>query len=588
MKRLSALCQLSGALALFVAALTCLLQPINAAAAAAAAATVAQETDLRDDRYVDANVIAHLKLGTTVDIVKSEAGWVCITFAHKTGWVRANMLSGSGATAAGAATVEGGRSASGNIVATSSIRSMPRTTRHALIIGVGSYADAALTPLSGVQYDIASARSMAVAMSIPEHNMHVLRDQDASKDGIARAISALNEQVRAGDRVFVYFSGYGTQVPEQVGTAGASTSNCADAFVASDSRAVSSTELAAWLSPIMDKADKLMFFYDAGMSAAQVPTGSKSKFLASMAGACAQTDKTVGSDFFAHALRQGALAQNLVQIAAARHEEMVPDDEKNGGITTQAWRDCMAGDARDLDHSGAISMDEIAVCTQQKLQAWQHPGTLLQHVVVSGNQALIPGWFKGAAVAAPSLAAAGSAGKALDDILWQRDARHQVSVRLDSALLNIDKDALHFSVNSSHAGYLYIILLGSDGQSFYMLFPNDVDQNNAIKAGQTVFLPRQSWTVTAQGPAGIDKMLVVVTDAPRAFASVGSARSGPFLTALTDSEGRANLQWLLGTAMYQASALCAHDGKTDAVVQAALSQCSDAFGATLVEIVEQK
>src|SRR5450830_1074064 len=212
MKLMLAPAKFFAALACFLVALAGLLQPINAGAAAA---TVAQETDLRDDRYVDAKVIAHLKLGTSVDIVKSEAGWVCITFAHKTGWVRANMLSGSGATAAGAATVEGGRSASGNIVATSSIRSMPRTTRHALIIGVGSYADAALTPLSGVQYDIASARSMAVAMSIPEHNMRVLRDQDASKDGIARAISALNEQVRAGDRVFVYFSGYGTQVPEQ-------------------------------------------------------------------------------------------------------------------------------------------------------------------------------------------------------------------------------------------------------------------------------------------------------------------------------------------------------------------------------------
>ena len=134
-------------------------------------------------------------------------------------------------------------------------------------------------------------------------------------------------------------------------------------------------------------------------------------------------------------------------------------------------------------------------------------------------------------------------------------------------------------MSSSHDGYLYIVLLGSDGQSFYLLFPNDLDQGNQIKAGQRLDLPRKTWSITAQGPAGTDKMLVLVTDAPRPLAQLGDRRTGPFLMTLSDTEGRANLQWLLSTSLQQANGQC--NGKPSD------KRCSDAFGATVVDIVEK-
>ncbi|MBB3212917.1 hypothetical protein FHW67_002205 [Herbaspirillum sp. Sphag1AN] len=573
-----------------------------ARAASTTPASVVQETDLRDDRYVDAKILAHLKPGQDVQIIRSEAGWVLIQVSKKSGWVRANTLSGSGAAAAGAATIEGGRSASGNIVATSGIRGLPHTTRYALIIGAGRSVANDMPALTGVSEDIAAARGMAQAMAVPASNIFVLQEQDAGKEGIAHAISGLSAKLHAGDRVFVYFSGYGTQVHQP------GAGSCSAALVANDAQAIRTEEWLEWFKPVAAKADKLMVFFDAGQhspAAAVSWPRLQSKFLPASDGCAATTP-----DFFTQAVQAGAVPGNLVQITAASGDEAAFSDPLHGSPSTQAWRDCMMGEAQDLDNSGAISIHELAVCAQQKLNRW--PGAavvtvaqaaavtsdeevvpagpvttltpaIVAHLQVAGNAALVPGW------STPASAPAGNHGKdgkltvtaaraALDDILAQRDSRRTVTVTAPASV-QIDKDLLQFSVTSSQDGYLYIVLLGSDGESFYLLFPNDLDQGNQIKAGQRFDLPHKSWSITAQGPAGTDKMLVLVTDSPRPLAKLGDSRTGPFLMTLSDGEGRANLQWLLSTSLQQANGQC--NGNT------LDKRCSDAFGASLVEIVEK-
>ncbi|MGZ5818968.1 MAG: DUF4384 domain-containing protein [Burkholderiaceae bacterium] len=173
----------------------------------------------------------------------------------------------------------------------------------------------------------------------------------------------------------------------------------------------------------------------------------------------------------------------------------------------------------------------------------------------------------------------------ISDINERRDTNRTVSVRLRNPALNIGKDGLDFSVTSSHDGYLYLIVLGSDNKSFYMLFPNDLDHDNAIKAGKALKLPRKAWEVTAQGPSGTDKMLVVVTESPRNLIELGKNKAGPFVTMPTDTEGRHNLQWLLGTSTNPASSACRHDNQQSS--HTAAQKCADPFGSTLIEIVEK-
>ncbi|MBK6927235.1 MAG: DUF4384 domain-containing protein [Comamonadaceae bacterium] len=81
----------------------------------------------------------------------------------------------------------------------------------------------------------------------------------------------------------------------------------------------------------------------------------------------------------------------------------------------------------------------------------------------------------------------------------QRDAKRRVKLTTSKDKLKIGKDLLDLAVQSDRAGFVYVALAGSDNKSVYMLFPNDLDKNNKIEAGQHVLLPRPSWQIRRRG-----------------------------------------------------------------------------------------
>lgn len=480
-------------------------------------------------------------------------------------------------------------------------RVQARATRHALIVAVGDYLSPAVPQLKGIGYDVDSATKMAVAMQVPPENITILRDHEATAERVEQEIAALNERTQPGDRVFFYFSGHGSRWYD----VRAKDNGCVEALLPADSHPLTNERLAMLLKPISDKADKLFVFYDACHSGGIVgkpmaltrslmaPGGARltPKFSpAGVAEACARPANIRTRSLTGEAMRSGSLPQNIVQISSSRPEEISFDDEGGGGLATQAWRDCMLGDGKDLDNSGAVSVNEIAACAQSKIDqrfaGSQQYST--QHLTLGGNTGFVPGWFASAfeqasvlTVAPPASAAPGAA---FTDVLAQRDPRRKVALNSQSNLLRIGKDALDVSVTSSHDGYVYLVLLGSDNSSYYMLFPNDKDRANAIKAGETLKLPRPNWRITAQGPAGIDRMLVVVSASERDLSVLGNNKAGPFVQSLSDAAGRANLQWLLGTSLRASTPQCRRGGA--ARTPASSAQCSDAFGAALVEFTE--
>ena len=132
----------------------------------------------------------------------------------------------------------------------------------------------------------------------------------------------------------------------------------------------------------------------------------------------------------------------------------------------------------------------------------------------------------------------------LRDIQQQSNPKIVVDAKLSKPVLKIGKDALEMSVKSSHDGYIYLVLLGSDRKSFYVLYPNGLDRDNRIKAGQTRKLPRPDWQLEAAGPPGEDNLLVMVTASPRRIDRLAMAEpsaNNPFTFALNDIGGRAAL-----------------------------------------------
>lgn len=157
----------------------------------------------------------------------------------------------------------------------------------------------------------------------------------------------------------------------------------------------------------------------------------------------------------------------------------------------------------------------------------------------------------------------------LKDIEQQRNPKRVVNVTLSKHTLKIGKDELDFKVTSSHDGYVYLVMLGSDAKSFYILFPNGLDGDNRISAGKPLRLPKPDWAVKAAGPAGTDHLLVMVSDSPRKLDGLTLAEptaTVPFTYALNTLGGRSALiDFLTGSGI---------DGK------------SESFGAKLLSLKE--
>lgn len=457
-----------------------------------------------------------------------------------------------------------------------------RGTRHALIIGIGEYATADAAPLRGVMHDIASARRMAAAMDVPASNITVLRDREASADGIRRAVTLLGQRVQDGDRVFVYYSGHGTRWQDPL----LKSEGCVEGLLGSDGQVISNVEFGLRLAPVARRADKMLVFYDACFAGglAQAPLRTRAllrqgdavltpKF--SRAGAPEACG--MAANFRTRALpavmqQAQALPQNVVQVGATGPDEVSFDSSSGGGLATGAWRDCLLGEAKDLDGSGAITVDEVTRCAQGKLDAALAglPGVTGQKMTVVGNSRFVPAW----SVAAKADAGSGAKPhEILAELHGQRDGARRVTAVLRQKELKVGRDALEFEVTSARDGHLYVALAGSDGKSLYLLLPNDLARDNRVRAGQPLKLPGAGWEIVAGGPAGTEHLLVMVTDAPRDLSGLAAERAGPFMKTLLDAAGRSRLQSLLANGTPRPG--CGSAGAPG---------CSDAFGATLVTV----
>jgi Caspase domain/Domain of unknown function (DUF4384) len=605
--------------------------------------TTLRETELRADKVPSSMELARIPSGAAVKLLSTEGGWSMVeTSAGQSGkrlrgWVRASTL----VFRAVASTVSGmasGRQTSGNQALTLGVRSLPaRANRHALIIGISRYADPATPPLPGARLDKESATQMAQAMQVPQGNITYLQDEQATGENIRQAIRDLTARVEDGDRVFIHYSGHGTRYNDPA------SGGCVEALLAHDegkNGTITNREMAGLLSSITRKTDKLFVMYDACHSGGLVQSASivrtrglgnandegllRPKF-SNISEECGRPVNVKTRNLLVEATSQGALPQDIIHLSASRDNEVSFDDELKGGLATQFMRDCMLRDAKDLDNSGAISIAEMKQCAQEKIdrRMANDPNFKAHNLLLSGNDAFVPAWFSqpaapintgsadvvaaapatvspsvpapvqsvGTSSTAPSAPATAAAvvadqktltgEQALQQVFAQRDAKRQVTLKTGKENLRIGQDYLDFSVKSEKAGYVYVALAGSDNKSLYLLFPNGLDQNNRIEAGQTVSLPRPNWRVKAGGPAGSNHLLVMVTDGPRDISALGPANAGPFVASLNDAEGRARLGSLLTSSRLVTSQAC-----TSASARKNNPLCSDAYGAAMLAVEE--
>ena len=449
--------------------------------------------------------------------------------------------------------------------------------RSALIIGIGHYAGPA-SDLLGVPADVEMAKTMAAAMGVSEGNITVLRDQEATKKNILQSLQSFSKKASDGGRVFIYFSGHGTRYLNPF------INSCVEGLLSYDYETITNEEMAQATKSLINSVDKSIFIIDACHSSG-VLSATKNR---SLVKSLNLTPKFASKDkdgelvctpinyktrgLFDEAKTLGAIQENIVYIASARPDEVSWDEAGKGGIATQSLKDCLLGDAKDLDGSGAVSLEEIQKCAQAGMdKRMPGPHQIASHITIRGNRNLIPvrnnsdtgaegdkllsnGKPTKEGVAnlnKPPASADDRAGNTsissiatLKDIELQSNPARSIEVKIAKSSLRINQDYLNLQVKSSHDGYVYLVLLGSDQKSFYILFPNRMAGDNFIKAGQTISIPGDTWRIKAAGPAGVDNILVMVSDAPRDLTDskmLTIDQNSPFVYAVNNLAGRAAL-----------------------------------------------
>ncbi|MFX1675682.1 serine/threonine-protein kinase [Paraburkholderia sp. A2WS-5] len=153
------------------------------------------------------------------------------------------------------------------------------------------------------------------------------------------------------------------------------------------------------------------------------------------------------------------------------------------------------------------------------------------------------------------------------------DPSIDVRTTLRSTTARIKKDFLQFQVTSSRAGRVYAFMVDPEG-NYLMLLPNGRDKANTIAAGQTLTLPRASWPMLADAPAGPIHFLVIVSPEPRDFSSAGLHAGDVFADFPASAQQAAAAQRTASASPFAGEARCAK----------AATSCSNAFGAATFKI----
>jgi hypothetical protein len=557
---------------------------------AATSGTLVRDQDLLDSPNPGAMAVGRVAKSAPVEVLQRQAGWVQISAQGKVGWVRMLALktgSDAGSTSLGNLLVSwwnrAGSSDSTRVTAIAGLRSLPKPqpSSHALIMAIGQYAGG-IPALSAATPDIDAAVMMANGMGVPEENTVVLKDGELTLDAMRRALDSLVERVLPGDQVFIYFSGYGTRMLLK----DAQAERCAEGLLAADGAVLTDVEIEALFKRLSQKARRVVSFFDTSNTAgaakpAAGAAGMKAKYWAKPnTPGCDKPSNALSQGLTTRALAGNAGAGNFIHIASSRSNEASLEEAGRGSLATQAWLQCLNEGAKDLDASGGISIGEIGSCAQSQinLKVAASSGFTPQTITLTGNQALVVGASAGSDKA-------GGAKAALQDIYANRDARRQVTLTANPSDMRIRADKLGLTLHSSHAGYVYLLMVDGAGKTFDMLFPNKRDSANTIRAGETLHLPRAGWDVIASGPPGQNTVLAIVSDSPRDFTKLGMKPAGPFSSIEASPQGaNSEIQLAAVSASNADKAACRAAGRQRALL--VVEDCSDTYGAAMVTINE--
>jgi hypothetical protein len=398
--------------------------------------------------------------------------------------------------------------------------SAARGEDRALLIGVGRYAQFEET-LNGVSLDIAMMREFAHLMGFKTDEIKVLEHEHASTAKVYDAVENwLINGAGPDDRVLFYFSGHGSQIPDENNDEDDQFDEVLllyDTVFAEKSgrQTLTGVLLDDHLSHMLArmKSRNILVILDAchsGSATKRLHLSSRS-FQAGQAKVkyfyySPSLEAAGGSGSF-DLMKPQAISGNeshYVAITACR------DDEKTvataqGSIFTLGLRQTVRSAAAAAGAS--ITPEELQLGTTKFIREQIRSDVAVFHPQIAGNLHLRKRPLK-------LVSAGGGNGfvqQKLETLVHKSNER--VWIKLNKACFE-PGEALEISVWIPEPGFLNLIHIASDDQAT-VLFPNQYHPHNAVGRGK-ITLPtrRMDFEMVAEGPAGPNLITAFITRSP--------------------------------------------------------------------------
>ena len=130
---------------------------------------------------------------------------------------------------------------------------------------------------------------------------------------------------------------------------------------------------------------------------------------------------------------------------------------------------------------------------------------------------------------------------------------------------------IRLSVTAGADGYLYLFSIPQKSRQVVMIFPNQEDPRNQVRAGQRLDLPRGSWHLEAGEPPEDLQIVALLSPTPRRFEPPRFTRMDIFTLADipegTSESATAVAQWLTGTPVGCSEPACARHGSAQQLIE---------------------
>ena len=397
--------------------------------------------------------------------------------------------------------------------------STARSDDRALLIGVGRYAQFD-ERLNGVSLDIAMMREISHLMGFKGDEVKVLEHEHASTAKVYDAIE--NWLIRGAgpdDRVLLYFSGHGSQIPDENMDEEDQFDEVLllyDAFVKETSgrQSLSGVLIDDHLNRMLArmKSRNILVILDACHS------GSATKRL-QLSSRSFQTDPAKVKYFYYSPSLEAAGGSggfdwtkpqappkdmgHYVAITACR------DDEKTvatgqGSIFTLGLRHTIRSAAA---AGTSITPEDLQIGTEKFIRKQIRSDVAAFHPQIAGNMLL----RKHPLALVSSVGEDGFVRQKLETLVYK--SNESVWLRLNKTCYE-PNEALEISVWIPEPGFLYIMHIGVDDRAT-VLFPNRFHPQNVVQRGKiTVPDRRMDFEMVAEGPAGINLITAFLTRSP--------------------------------------------------------------------------